>query len=391
MHKSTKSPDRQTAHGVRHRLARFIKPAPVSAGQMLLTGLVAGLAILIAGYASERILDNPGKPFLLASMGASAVILFAVPQSPMARPWAVLGGHLLSGAIGVTCAHTFTDIPIAAAMAAGLSILVMSLARCLHPPGGATALLAVLGGDSVRSLDYQFLLIPALNLIALLVMARWFSRRATPAPVAVRPHVSPSDPPPTERVGIRQEDWEAALQAFKTWTDVSENELKALYQLAASHAHQRQFGQRLCSDIMSRALITAEFASELEEVWQQMQQENIRAVPVVDRARHVIGIVTRTDFLRHAGIENYPGLHGQLARLIRRTPGMTSSKPEVAGQIMSAPVITAYADEPVANLIPLLSERGIHQVPILDRRNQLVGLITQSDLIGLFHSGQNQG
>lgn len=128
-----------------------MKTLLINLWQTLLKGSLAALAILLAGYATEYLLNQPQNPFLLASMGASGVILFALPQSPMARPWAVIGGHLLSAITGITCAALLRDIHLAAAVAAGTSLLVMSLARCVHPPGGATALLAVLGGEGVQA------------------------------------------------------------------------------------------------------------------------------------------------------------------------------------------------------------------------------------------------
>lgn len=389
MLKPKKSTTAQTHRGSKRWSAWLTETTPINLWQMSRMGLAAGLAILVTGYVGEQGLGQHGGPFLLASMGATAVILFAVPHSPMARPWAVIAGHLLSGAIGITCALVFADIRIAAAVAAGLSLLVMNLTRCLHPPGGATALLAVLGGESVRGLGYQFLLIPALNLVILLILARLANRQPAPQPTSVRPPLSRTDPPPMQRVGIRTEDWQAALHDFKALVDVSESELQGIYHLAVRHAHERQFGQLSCGDIMSKALITVEFGTELETVWQQMNDANLRAIPVVDRGRHVIGIVTRTDFLRHAEIKTYDGLRGQLTRLLRRTPGITSSKPEVAGQIMSSPVVTAHEDTTITELARLLSEQGIHQIPIVDQRNKLVGLMTQSDLIATLCRAQS--
>jgi CBS domain-containing membrane protein len=197
--------------------------------QTVLKGSLAALAILLAGYATEYLLNQPENPFLLASMGASAVILFALPQSPMARPWAVTGGHLLSAITGITCAALLKDTHVAAAVAAGTSLLVMSMARCVHPPGGATALLAVLGGDVVQAAGYAFLLIPAINLIVLLVIARLCNR-------GVR-----TTPPTSRHTDLLAEDWIAALNDIGVvMTDMSESGLENLHRLASGHAHRRR-------------------------------------------------------------------------------------------------------------------------------------------------------
>jgi len=205
-----------------------MKTLLINLWQTLLKGSLAALAILLAGYATEYLLNQPQNPFLLASMGASGVILFALPQSPMARPWAVIGGHLLSAITGITCAALLRDIHLAAAVAAGTSLLVMSLARCVHPPGGATALLAVLGGEGVQALGYAFLLIPAINLVVLLVIARLCNR-------GVRRVLPLSQP-----TSLQTEDWTAALNEIGIMTDISESELENLHRLAIGHAHRHR-------------------------------------------------------------------------------------------------------------------------------------------------------
>ncbi len=105
------------------------------------------------------------------------------------------------------------------------------------------------------------------------------------------------------------------------------------------------------------------------------------ASPVVDRGRHVIGIITLTDFFRHALADSFQKVGGSLKRLLRRTPEVSSRKPEVAGQIMSTPAVTACEDSLITELVPMLTERRLHRVPIVNARNKLGGLVTQTDLI----------
>jgi len=131
--------------------------------------------------------------------------------------------------------------------------------------------------------------------------------------------------------------------------------------------------------------LTAEFGDDLESVWQLMQREGIRALPVVDRGRHVIGMVTLKDFFRHARADSFDSLSARLKVLLLPSPRVTSTKPEVVGQIMTAPAITARQDVHIAELARLLCEHGIHQVPIVDERGKLVGLVTQSDLIAALY------
>ncbi|MDE1167298.1 MAG: HPP family protein [Pseudomonas sp.] len=108
-------------------------------------------------------------PLLIAPMGASAVLLFAAPASPLAQPWALIGGNLLAALVGVTCALWISDLVIAAAVAVGSTIALMLALRCLHPPSGAVALTAVLGGPSIHAAGYHFVFDPVLlNSLALL-------------------------------------------------------------------------------------------------------------------------------------------------------------------------------------------------------------------------------
>ncbi|KQN08124.1 HPP family protein [Sphingomonas aurantiaca] len=132
-----------------------------------LTSLVCAMAL----HGSEPL------PLLVAPIGASAVLIFAVPASPLAQPWSVVGGNIISALVGVTAAR-FVPIPyLAAGVAVGGAILVMSLLRCLHPPGGAAALTAVIGGPSVLEAGYAFPLVPVgVNSLILILAGIAFHR-----------------------------------------------------------------------------------------------------------------------------------------------------------------------------------------------------------------------
>ena len=133
---------------------------------LLATGLIGRVALG----------DADTLPLLLAPMGASAVLLFAVPGSPLARPWPMIGGNVLSAVVGVTCATMVPEPNVAAALAGGLSIALMMTAGCLHPPGGAVALTAVLGGPSVQAAGFGFAIWPVgLSTVLLLSIALVFN------------------------------------------------------------------------------------------------------------------------------------------------------------------------------------------------------------------------
>ena len=136
-----------------------------------------GLAgILGVALISQSQLGMTGSASIIASMGSSAVLLFAVPHGPLSQPWSVFGGHLVSAIVGVTCVKLIPAPMLAAAIAVALAIGAMHYLRCIHPPGGATALGAVLGGDAVHQLGYQFVITPVmLNAITILLVALLFN------------------------------------------------------------------------------------------------------------------------------------------------------------------------------------------------------------------------
>lgn len=124
-----------------------------------LGGCLGIAAIYLIGHIQGLPLEN--NLFLVGSFGASAVLLYGIPLSPFAQPRNLLGGHLISAIIGVAFYLLFSEqIVLAASFAVGVSIGAMHFTRTLHPPGGATALIAVVGGDTVHQLGFLYILTP---------------------------------------------------------------------------------------------------------------------------------------------------------------------------------------------------------------------------------------
>ena len=176
----------------------------------------------------------------IASMGSSAVLLFAAPHGAMSQPWPVFGGHVVSALIGVTCARWLgDDMMLTAALAVALSIAAMYSLRCLHPPGGATAMYAVLGGETVHALGYGYLFSPVLlNVIVLMVVAVAFNY-----PFAWRRYPQSwhrRGQTVAERAGesmIPHSSLVYALSQIDTFVDVSEEDLQRIYALALGQHH----------------------------------------------------------------------------------------------------------------------------------------------------------
>lgn len=347
----------------------------------------AFVALLTVAAVSRFFLSDTALPFLIASMGASAVILFAVPSSPMAKPWSVIGGHIVSAVTGVFCYQAIGDLVWAAPVTIAAVITLMLYLRCLHPPGGATALVAVTGGAGVHELGYQFVLTPvAINALIIIAIGVLFRQMLAQLQSQKRTMDEDEwwDTVPSKRTGLSvpftQSDLDTAMQHLDTYVDVTKTDLLRIYSLAALHAMSRNMEESHCREIMKTDVIKAEYSTELGQVWAMFKENNIRCVPVIDRVNHLIGIVTVSDFVTHAASMGEGDEKTRLKRLVKRTEGMNSNKPEVAGQIMSTPVHTLGPNDVLSAAIEVLKHWGIHHLPIVDEKNKLLGMVSHTDL-----------
>ncbi len=151
-------------------------PPRVNISEILWSWLGAFLGIGAVWSAGRLFFDGLDLTLLIGSFGASAVLLYGAVRSPLAQPRNLIGGHVLSALVGVICWKLFQDVPgLAAAMAVATAVALMHLTRTLHPPGGATALIAVIGSPEIHSLGFMYVVVPAtigpliLLLVALLV------------------------------------------------------------------------------------------------------------------------------------------------------------------------------------------------------------------------------
>lgn len=125
--------------------------------------LGAFLALSFVALLDQWSVGEGGFPLLLGSFGASAVLLFGATKSPLAQPRNFVGGHVLSAAVGVTMAKFWPGpLWLGVGLTAATAIVLMMLTKTLHPPGGATALIAVLGGEKIKALGYWYVLSPCL-------------------------------------------------------------------------------------------------------------------------------------------------------------------------------------------------------------------------------------
>ena len=150
-------------------------PPRVGNAEVVWSWVGAFVGIALVGLIGAAFVDRLGQGLLIGSFGATAVLVYGAVRSPLAQPRNVLGGHVISAVIGVCAYQVFGDaVWLSAAVAVSTAIAAMHMTKTLHPPGGATALIAVIGGDSVHSLGYMYALLPvgfgAMVLLAVAVL-----------------------------------------------------------------------------------------------------------------------------------------------------------------------------------------------------------------------------
>jgi len=196
------------------------------------------VSILLIILISKHFVGEADATLIVASMGASAVLLFAVPHGRLAQPWPVFGGHMVSALVGVSCAQLVAEPFLAAALAVGLAIGAMHYLRCIHPPGGATALTAVVGGAGIHQLGYGFVAVPVLlNVLIILVVAVVFNYplawRRYPAALQAKKAVPQRNEMPDEAYpSISHSDFVYALSEIDSFIDITEQDLVRIYELA---------------------------------------------------------------------------------------------------------------------------------------------------------------
>lgn len=205
-----------------------------------MTGIIS--TILITQWLLQTTsVSQQAHILIVASLGATAVLVFAVPHGALSQPWQVIAGHLLSAFVGVTCQYYLGSDFISAGLAVGLSVGLMYYLRCIHPPGGATALTAVIGGNEITQLGYHYLFAPILvNILAILLIAVSFNAlfrwRRYPAHFATK-NVSPTSAADiTDDLLLTTEDFNAAIRELDSFVDLTEEGLSELLEKARQNA-----------------------------------------------------------------------------------------------------------------------------------------------------------
>ncbi|WP_343597307.1 HPP family protein [Pseudomonas sp.] len=355
------------------RLQRLL-PAPLNIPpkEWLRAGVGALLGLLLAGWLTS-LAYGPGIALhLLGPLAASAVLVFAVHSGPLAQPWPVLGSYALAGAVGLAMREGLGAELWVAAAALGISILVMCLLRCLHPPGGGVAVSAVLADPGLTAMGDHLLepvLLNALILVGVAVIYNRLTGVRYPKGAAPRKDLHHThDPLPSERVGISGADLDQALEELGEFVDVTRDELERIILATEQHALQRSLGGITAGAVMSRDVQFASPQTTLEQAWKMLASHHLKTLPVLQQGK-LVGIVSLSDLVGPAmqrGQFSWRGLFGR--KVVRME------------QVMNRRVVSVSSQHPLERLLPLLCEQGLHCLPVLDG-DQLVGVVTQTDLV----------
>lgn len=233
-----------------------IESDSVSRTEQLVASLGGFIGITLICVISFHFTGASGAALIVPSMGASAVLVFAVPHGKLSQPWALIGGNLISAAVGVTSYQFVPDLFVAAGVAVGASIGLMHIFKCIHPPGGATALAAVIGGPAINNLGYEYIISPIfLNVSIIFIIAILFNsffpwRRYPSASMMRFTDKAQSKNLTTENNPANQVNKpaiEKALADMDLVMDITIEDLQRVIYLSLQHTSQQQLtSQQIC-------------------------------------------------------------------------------------------------------------------------------------------------
>lgn len=321
---------------------------------------------------------------LIAPFAATGVLLFALPNSPLAQPWSAIVGNTVSALVAVATLALVDDPLVRAALASGLSILAMHLCRALHPPGGAVALTAALNPGLVQDLGPIFALVPvALGTAVLVACAAAFAPatgRRYPFRVAGEETArGTTDTRPEDRLPITRDELAAILREFRQSANIGVEDLARLIAATERRIALHHDTGTTAADIMSRDLVTVGPATPLSRVADLFRQHGFTSLPVVGPDMRYLGVIFQIHLIRR-GRDDALRLHRGFGAAMRRLLDPGRKPAPVAGDVMSVTEPRVTSDAPLAALMPALAEGNCDAVPVVDR-GRISGIVTRSDLI----------
>lgn len=345
--------------------------------EQLRAGLGAVLGISLCAFVvSLGVRLGASSFYLIAPLGATAVLVFCVPNSPLAQPWSAVVGNVTAALVALLVVQ-LVPAPWTTGVAVGAAITAMMFVRALHPPGGAVALLTALDPGVALEVGPLFALMPVGLTTAVLVLAAIGYNRATGRVYPFRQPETDETGNPALRLGLTTDQLGDLLDRFNQSTNLGVADLGRLLAAAEAEAAQHRFDGTTCADIMTTGLITVLPDTPLPEAARLFRSHAIKSLPVVDEDMRLRGLVLQADLLHVVAAQDRPVAWRQ------RSPRRTVL------EVMRSIDRAVPDDMPVGVLLNRLAAQGSEVVPVT-REGRLVGILTRSDIMRLLLAGAEE-
>lgn len=365
--------------------------AHVSATEAVRAGVGAFFGLALAGlFVLLPPFDADMGLYLIAPFGASSVLLFAVPNSPLAQPWSAIVGNTVAAVVGVAVCLTVSDPVLRVALAVGLAVVTTILCRAAHPPAGAVAMTAALNPDAISHLGFWFALTPVGVGTTFLVSAAIVYARLTGRRYPFRQFDDPSkhrtqDRNPTERLSLSKQELGSILEGYGQTYNLGIEDLARLIGAAELQAAAHSSGVLIAEAIMSRPLVTVSADTEILTIANLFMRHRFTSLPVVGADGKFLGIIYQIHLISQARSDALR-LKRSYFSAFARMVDQGWARPRIATEIMSVGSPRATMNTPIAALLPLMADGEVEAIPVL-KHGRLAGIVTQTDLIAaLAHS-----
>ncbi|CUX81556.1 MAG: CBS domain-containing membrane protein [Roseibaca calidilacus] len=341
---------------------------------------------LIAVFLLAPEIDTEFGLYLVAPFGASAVMVFAIPNSPLAQPWSVIVGNMLGALIGVAMCYLVPDASLRVALAVAGAAFAMAMLRALHPPAGGVAMAAALHPEEVFPLGFWFVLTPiGLGAVSLVAMAAVYAR-LTGRIYPFRQYEGPDRRAGnvqgvSARLGLSEGQLSAILERYRQSSNLGAADLARLIGAAQMEAAAQFAGPLTAREIMSPDPVTVAPDTPLGKVAELFQKHRFTTIPVVGADGRYMGSLHQIDLIARAA-RNAGALKGRFGAAMARLLGQGGATPEVAQDILRMGADGAAPETPLAALLPLMADGEVHAVPVIDA-GRVVGVVSRTDLVAV--------
>lgn len=356
--------------------------------ESLRAALGAGLALALCGIILVMLDTWRGLTsgyLLIAPLGATAFLVFAVPNSPLAQPWSAVVGNTVSAIVAVAVTGLDLAPELGAGVAVCLAMGAMAALRAMHPPGAAVALATVLSTPEGGTLGLGFAASPVLLETALLVGLAVLYNRATGRKYPFRQPAMSSrhatdNVDPERRLGLSGDDLAAVLDRYNLSANIGAEDFGRILAAAEAEAARRHFNGLTCAEVMSRDVVTVTPTTRLGRVADLFREHRFKTLPVVEPDGTLCGIITQNDLIQRARGDaalRHDSFASALLGMLDTVRGGL-----VARDVMTTDLRIVAPGDGIGVLVHLLADGGVQAAPVVTA-GRLDGIVTRSDLLAV--------